>query len=479
MNASSPTRHATFAAILGLAALVATSNLPCWAAKPLSGVQVTVEAEELVYPYQPANNGAGPMWCRGSTCLVRMGDTLFASGLETLPDVQPLHNCRWTLHRRENAGWRQILADPEGRTREPAPLVVLNKSTFCLSANPTLVQDPQAYSGPARPEILAFARSSPDRYQQRLPSWEGKPKFTEHSYRSFASDSRHGELILLQNIGDTHAEWSFLDRRGQWSAQGKLEWPWGADYEKPEPIRVCYPTVALRDRAVYFCGVSDIIEPNSQWRAFKQELTGQKWDYEFRRLFFTWTPDIRKRQFKEWIEIASRERTCGWITPGDLWVSPEGTAHIVWTERAIDERLKVKFFPEAKQEYTMNYARVRDGKVIHRAILAKAGEGLGNEIPELPRLQITPDRHLYVFYYTHGSDARGQSLSENRLLEIDWRGQALSEPVRVPLRYPLNNYFTATVRAGSSPSTTLDLLGNRAQGGNQIAYAQVRLSTPR
>ena len=36
----------------------------------------------------------------------------------------------------------------------------------------------------------------------------------------------------------------------------------GEEYAKPQPIRVCYPSVQLRDCAVYFCGVSDIVEPN-------------------------------------------------------------------------------------------------------------------------------------------------------------------------------------------------------------------------
>ena len=43
-----------------------------------------VQIEEDVYSYKPADNGAGPMWCHGSTCLVRIGDELFASGVETL-----------------------------------------------------------------------------------------------------------------------------------------------------------------------------------------------------------------------------------------------------------------------------------------------------------------------------------------------------------------------------------------------------------
>ena len=33
-------------------------------------IQPVVEAEENVFNFEPANNGAGPMWCSGSTCLV-------------------------------------------------------------------------------------------------------------------------------------------------------------------------------------------------------------------------------------------------------------------------------------------------------------------------------------------------------------------------------------------------------------------------
>ncbi|MHC4353972.1 MAG: hypothetical protein ACYS0H_14785, partial [Planctomycetota bacterium] len=199
-----------------------------------------------------------------------------------------------------------------------------------------------------------------------MPVWSGQPKFTEHSYRSFAADGPNHELILFQNVGYTHAEWAFLDRNGRWSAQGRLKWPWGAEYEKPQPIRVCYPNVAIKNREVHFCGVSDIIEPNPQWRAFKKEITGRNWDYDFRRLFYTWSPDITTDKFKPWVEIASREKTCGWIMPCDLWPAPDGDVHILWTERALDERLREKFFPAEKQSHSLKYAVVRDGKIVLR-----------------------------------------------------------------------------------------------------------------
>jgi hypothetical protein len=82
-----------------------------------------VEVEEDIYGYADAHNGAGPMWCTGSTTLVRTGDRLLASGLETIPDAKPLNNCRWMLFLREDNGWTRVRVDADGRTREPSPLV--------------------------------------------------------------------------------------------------------------------------------------------------------------------------------------------------------------------------------------------------------------------------------------------------------------------------------------------------------------------
>ena len=64
---------------------------------------------------------------------------------------------------------------------------------------------------------------------------------------------------------------------------------------------------------MHFCGVSDIVEPYPEWRAYKKQLTGKEWDYDFRRLFYTWTPDITREKFRHWVEVASRDKTCGWI----------------------------------------------------------------------------------------------------------------------------------------------------------------------
>lgn len=454
--------------------LMAVLSVGC-VMRPLTP-QLMVEVEEEVYRSEPANNGAGPMWCSGSTCLMRNGDNVFASGIETLKDSKPLNNCRWMLFQRENHGWQKVKIDPLGRTREPCPLAGFPDGRVFLSVNPTLVADPNAYNGPARPEILEFLLKDPKApFKVLRPEWDGVPVFTEHSYRSFAADGPRHEMILFQNIGYTHAEWTFRDRSGQWTSHGKLKWPWGAEYDTPQPIRICYPNVALKNRTVHFCGVSDIIEPYAKWRTYKKNLTGNDWDYDFRRLFYTWSQDITTGKFEDWVEIASCDKTCGWISPGDLWVAPDGTAHIIWTERAIDERLLKQFFPGAVQSHALNYAIVRKGKIVMRRTLILAEEGKSKEFPSpYPRFQVTPDNRLFVFYYVSGTDADGKVVSENRIMEL-YRDGSNSSAVRVPLQYPMNMYFTASVRGGSPPSKTIDLLGTRVGGGESINYARIRL----
>jgi hypothetical protein len=439
-----------------------------------AGLTPVVEIEEDVYTFTDAGNGAGPMWCAGSTTLVRAGDQIFASGLETVAGAPPLNNCRWILFHRGIKGWERVRVD-DGLTREPAPLAAFHDGRVLLSVNPTLGAGPSAKAGPAQPDVLQFAATDLHAPPAALtPEWQGTPRFTEHSYRSFAADGAAGEVVLFQNVGYTHAEWTFRDRTGKWSAQGQLPWPWGAEYDKPQPARVCYPTVAVRDRAVHFCGVSDIVEPYRAWRDFKRELTGREWDYDFRRLFYTWTPDITRQPFAGWVEIASRDKTGGWITPGDLWLAPDGDVHLLWSERAIDERLRAKFFPGAKQSHALNYAVVRAGQVVRRRTLVESTEDRPGLIGSGGRFQVTPDHRLFVVFYAAGIEADGRRVAENRILEMKPDGQS-GAPVRLPLARPFRSFFTTTVRGGSLPSATLEMLGLRAGTGNTISYAKVRL----
>ncbi len=427
-----------------------------------------VEIEEEVYTYEPADNGAGPMWCHGNTSIVRMGDEVYASGLETIPGAKPLNNCLPLLFRRTDEGWKQIYKG-EGRTREPSPMTMFHDGRVFQSINPTLSK-PEEYDGLAKPQILVFSHSS-EQYKTLTPIWEGTPSFSGHSYRSFVADGADGELILFQNIGYAHAEWSFLDKKGNWSAQGKIKWPFEEKYDKPQPVRICYPNVMLKDRAVHFCGVSDIVEPYQVWQEFKFELTGRKWDYDFRRLFYTWSDDITKEGFHEWVEIASRDKTCGWISPRDLHVLDSGDVLILWSERALDERLREKFFPNEKQRYSLEFAVIRKGKVILRKTLIEGGEDLGGARPGDACFHVLEDGRLFIFYYLSGTDAEGKSIAGNRLMEISPDGKT-GKSIPVKLQTPFGSFFTATIRAGCKPSSIIDVFGSSNQ---TMRYARIRL----
>jgi len=50
---------------------------------------LVVEIEEEDYTFTNANHGAEPMWCGGSTCLVRSNDHVFASGRGGVRQLRP------------------------------------------------------------------------------------------------------------------------------------------------------------------------------------------------------------------------------------------------------------------------------------------------------------------------------------------------------------------------------------------------------
>ncbi|MEA3399720.1 MAG: hypothetical protein U9R79_00610 [Armatimonadota bacterium] len=438
-----------------------------------------VEVEEDVYTYEPADNGADPLWCRSCTCLVRIGERLFASGLETLSGAKPLNNVRWLLFEHTADDWHLQRVAEEDRTREPCPLVGFPGGPLFLSANPTLVEDPQHEGGgPARPEILSFDPTDIGApYQVILPRWDGEPSFTEHSYRSFTCDPSRREIILFQNVGYTHSEWALRTGDGEWLT-GKLVWPERehteiAPYDSTR-ARCNYATVVLTDRAVHFCGAAAY----NRWdRVRTMERAGREWGPRWRRLMYTWTPDIGSAEFSEWIEISNTFEDGGWLFPGDLWVDEDGGAHIFWSEHAINERLRDSFFPDIKRRWALKYAVVRDGEITHRETLTEGGEGLSDLVtPSIgnPRLQVTPDRRLFICYYVRGRDESGEQVSENRVMEI-LPDAGTSEPVTLPLQHPLTDFFTATPRGGSPPSRTLEMLGYRAGARQTVSYARVRL----
>lgn len=455
------------------------ASLAAWAADSTRPpINPVVEVEETVYQYEDAKNGAGPTWCVGSTCLVRIGDDVFTSGLETLKQFEPLNNVRWLLFKREAEGWTLQRADPTGRTREPCPLACFRGGPLFMSVNPGVDIDPKKHGSAARPEILQFDASDLKApFQTLLPEWQGSPDFREHSYRTFAANGANRELILFQNISTTHAEWAFLDREGKWHS-GQLSWPKREDTSispyGSDRARVNYPNVVLRDRAVYLVG-SSAYNKWARVSAATPELIGRKWGSRWRVLHYTWTPDITKEPFRPWLRIANTFDNGGWLFNGDLWVAPNRDVHIVWFEHPLSWRLRVHF-PDIDRLFSYKYARVRDGQIVERRALLQEHSNTAKRFPYRhgnPRLHVTPDSRLFAVYHVmaNGPDNR---VHENHLMELYPDGTQ-SQPVTLPLKHPFSRFFTATPRAGCAPSYTLDLLGSPTGRERTIGYARVRL----
>ncbi len=456
-------------------------------------LKIKVEAEETVYKDIYSNNGAGPMWCYGNTCIVRLGADVFVSATERLPEEKPLNDCRWALLKRRPDGWERLQAD-EGRQREPCPLGCLPPDTVVLSSNPTLLEPGHFGGGPARPELVLFSANVPVAPGHRLsPDCRREDLgFSEHSYRSMAVDAKNGEIIVFQDVGLSHSEWALRDKNGNWMG-GKLGWPTYvpgdlSPYGAAGP-RVHYGQVVLRDRAVHYSGcaaydnwdrvhsLADMELGLDQDKApgMKSRQLGNR----MRRFYYTWTSCVGEKAFCDWIEIDNTFADGGWLFPGDMHVDAAGTVDLLWYRAPMLRTLRDSRYPDIARVYSIEHARVRDGKIILRQTLALGGEGYDEAVfvdldregmthvcydggwvagdpLATPRFHVTPDGRLFVVYYV----CDGKDLSENRIMEIYPDGLP-SEPRRIPMQQPLTQFFTATPRVGCAPSWTLDMLGHR------------------
>lgn len=439
-------------------------------------LEVAVEVEEVICEYQPADNGAGPLWCHGSTVVARHGDQVYVAALETIPDQEPLNNCRWLLFRRLESGWQRVHGDTTGRTREPSPVAVLGSGDLLVSANPTLTE-PDQHNGPAEPTVFRFDTADPTAAPRReLPLWEGEPPFSEHSYRTVTADGPAGEVLYMQNVGYEVAHMSLLTTDGTWQGVGQIRWPWGGEYAEPQPLRLCYPNVIMRDRAVHFFGVGDIVEPEAEWKQAKHAITGRDWDYVFRRLFYASTPDVSRQPFGEWVEIANYDSTAGATRNCDIWLGADSTSHLLWRSTNADERLRDRFFPGVEIRHSLEYAVVRDGAVAERQTLARLSEEEEGLVPQAARFHVTSRGTLLVLAQFSPRPAPSEgSRVVYRLAKTTSGGP--QDWVDVPFEQPMGGTFlTNTVRGGSAPSDVIDVVGTSSMQASALGYARLRVT---
>ena len=126
--------------------------------------------------------------------------------------------------------------------------------------------------------------------------------------------------------------------------------------------------------------------------------------------------------------------TCLVRSGREVFASGLETLHLLWTERAIDERLRDRFFPDAQQVQSMIYAVVRGGRISLQRTLFEMREGEAGEIATEGRFQVAPQGRLFLSFL-----ASGNGVSENRICEV-LRGGVLTQPVRIPLKHPFAPY---------------------------------------
>jgi hypothetical protein len=382
-----------------------------------------------------------------------LGDEAYLSAMETGEGIAPLCNTRWNLYHVSGQSV-ELLQHEEGYVeREPCPLVHAGDSLY-LSVNPLKSADGPR-QGPCDPHLLRFPIPGAAEIPVALkPPWPDGATLTEHSYRGLAADGPAGEVLALTIDAATSAQhWCLLDREGRWAARGSLSFP----------IRACYPQVALRGRAAHVLAIGDIVEPVAEWRTYKHEQTQREWDYVFRRLFYAWSPDISASGFAEPLEVENLEATAGHITNLDLWIGPDGEAHLLYATTPVQSPLmRDRFFPDVKLVTSLVHTVVRGGAVASREVIAEGGEGLPQPAPSWARFHATGDGRLFIVYYASGANWVMQLLP------------ARGEPMRLSLQHPITQPFTNTERGGSEPSRVLDLFGT-ADEPNALGYVRIRL----
>ncbi len=428
------------------------------------GFRCKVEAEEVVTRYTPANNGAGPLWCYGSTVIARQGGDVFLSVIETGEDVPLLCNTRWQLWHRSSDGWKLAQSEKEYRQREPCPLAVFQGGHVFLSVNPSTKPAGTKY-GPCKPLVLEFDPANPaGPAKTHTPAWVDGTYFTDHSYRGFAADGTNGELLLLNINARTSEQFvSYRDSNGQWHEKGTITFP----------VRSCYPQVALRDGSAHVMAIGDIVEPVEEWKKLKYEKLKSNWDYVFRRLFYTYTDNIRSAGFSAPIEIDTVEKTCGHIRNLDLYIDDTGAAHLLYTKQPYQhDFIRDKYFPGETMKVYLEYVVVKDGKVLSRRTLAERPAGTDGFEPSFGRFHISDAGELYVIA-AGVSIEKGQRTYGNVLGRIP-AGKNKPKFERIEMKHPFGNFFTNTPRGGSKPSDIIDVFGIANDNPN-LRYARIHI----
>jgi hypothetical protein len=91
--------------------------------------------EEFIEVVDP-ENGARPLWSRGSSVIARQGEDVFVSMIEKQGGWAVPNNVKCVIYKRTNTGWQMERLFDEA-TREPCPIGIDDKNLY-VSTNPSL-----------------------------------------------------------------------------------------------------------------------------------------------------------------------------------------------------------------------------------------------------------------------------------------------------------------------------------------------------
>jgi len=439
-------------------------------------MEVTVIREDVIDPAVPLfSNGAGTSWNFGSPMIVRQGRDVWFSLSRPVQGVPPYANTVWQIYRRHEDGWNVILESPRPMDREPCPLVRLNAYTLAVFINPKVSfrsfrVENEAILWNSHPHLLAFpsAMENPDTFVLD-PVFSGDPVQREHTYRGIAVNPSNSEvLVFVQDPDSELYHPSYLDPEGVWHGLPAFTFP----------IRGLYASLFIRDREAHIVAVSDIMEPVPEWREAKYEVLQRRHDYAFRHIYYARSPDVLNEGFGEQLVIDSVADRPGIMRNLDLLIDPSGTAHILYLKKRFQYGfLRDQFFPDDSLGVSIGYAQVRDGKVVARHDLIEGNMELeGSDAPDRleptwGRLHQLQDGRLIAIISVDESDGRAM-----RILELDQNGRP-DGSIEIPLQQPMGAvFFTNTIRGGSMPSNTIDLLEMTwGKDHHEIRYAEVEI----
>lgn len=351
---------------------------------------------EKICDTSPWNNGAGPMWTYGNSCLLRVGDRVFFTTNYVQEDRAPQNNTCMVLYEKNgSAPWRQVFCD-EGRfQREPCQLLYLGDDRLALFTAPTRESyPPQTVTSvvPACPMVYVFDISGEVKKcgEIVLPWDEPDYPFRSHTYRGCARDALTGNLFFdciyyLPGTDGFHC-YSVLDDQFRPIRMSKLDFP----------ERGLYHNVVMHGGETYLFALTGVKEKNEEWAAYKEQMGG--FDWVFQKLYMKYTPDITRQEFGPAQVVCDVSATGGWVSNMDCCRAGDDVLFLT-EERNIDEAyMRDRFLPDLPLRSELVLYRYRGGSCVGRVVVDAWDEGDGPRPLYAGVLHTAADGRVYVVW---------------------------------------------------------------------------------